>query len=184
MIDIETMGSGPQAAIVAIGACYFDIETGEIEKTFECTINLTSSALYGDIDPETVKWWLNQSHEAQQEIVTASMSLYEGLKRLSHFVTSNADQPKIAVWANAPSFDCTILKSAYESCVGPDEAPWQFWNENCCRTIISLAELITGVNYKKNRPFKTGVKHSALADAMHQAGYVSDAYQALKNYQK
>ena len=184
MVDIETMGRGPTSAIVSIGACLFDINTGEIGKTFECTINLKSSELYGDMDSETVKWWLNQSHEARQELVTAKMSLFEALRRFWHFISSNCDIYKVQVWANSPSFDLVILKHSLISCLEEASPPWQFQNEKCCRTIIGLAESITGVNYKTNRPFKADAYHSPLAHAMHQVGYVSDAYMALEKLKK
>jgi len=179
MVDIETMGRGPTSAIVAIGACFFDPASGEIGQTFECTINLKSSELYGDMDPDTVLWWLDQCHEARQELVTAKMSLFEGLRRFWHFVTSNADIYKVQVWANAPSFDLMILKHAITTCLEESGAPWQFYNEKCCRTITYLCESLTGVNFKEQRKFE-GEAHTALADALHQAGYVSDAYMALE----
>ncbi len=34
MIDIETMGLGPDAAIVAIGAVFFDLEKGTLVERF------------------------------------------------------------------------------------------------------------------------------------------------------
>ncbi len=35
MIDFETLGTGPDAAIIQVGACYFDRVTGEIGATFK-----------------------------------------------------------------------------------------------------------------------------------------------------
>lgn len=47
MLDLETMGSGPRAAIVAIGACCFEPETGRIGETFYQAIDLESSVDLG-----------------------------------------------------------------------------------------------------------------------------------------
>lgn len=52
MLDLETMGSGPRAAIVTIGAVFFDPMTGELGEEFEAAIDLRSSAKYGEIDPK------------------------------------------------------------------------------------------------------------------------------------
>ena len=35
MLDLETMGKGPSAAIVTIGAVFFDPMTGELGAEFE-----------------------------------------------------------------------------------------------------------------------------------------------------
>ena len=64
MLDLETMGKGPSAAIVTIGAVFFDPMTGELGAEFEAHIDLRDSARFGEIDPDTVLWWLGQSDEA------------------------------------------------------------------------------------------------------------------------
>ncbi|MFM9673750.1 3'-5' exonuclease, partial [Streptomyces galilaeus] len=68
MLDLETMGQGNNAAIVAIGAVFFEPTTGEIGDTFYRKIDLESAAQYGEIDPNTVLWWLKQSDAARAEI--------------------------------------------------------------------------------------------------------------------
>lgn len=40
MLDLETLGTGPNAAVIAIGACFFDIETREIGATFYRVLDL------------------------------------------------------------------------------------------------------------------------------------------------
>ncbi len=42
MIDIETVSTRPDAAIMAIGACKFAISSGEIGETFYCAVDLDS----------------------------------------------------------------------------------------------------------------------------------------------
>lgn len=41
MLDLETMGNGPDAAIIAVGACKFD--TIGVLDTYYCVVDLTSS---------------------------------------------------------------------------------------------------------------------------------------------
>jgi hypothetical protein len=46
------------------------------------------------------------------------------------------------------------------------------------RTIVELGRKLLNFDPKKDMPFK-GEKHNALADAIHQAKYVSAIYQKL-----
>ena len=55
--------------------------------------------------------------------------------------------------------------------------PWQFWNDSDVRTMVLLG-LQLGFDPKRNMPFD-GVAHNALADARHQAKYVSTIWQKL-----
>ena len=55
MLDLETMGKGPDAAIVAIGACTFDIAAGKIGTTYYNRVDLASAVSAGGvIDASTV----------------------------------------------------------------------------------------------------------------------------------
>ncbi|MBK0004878.1 3'-5' exonuclease, partial [Erwinia sp. S38] len=42
MIDLETMGNKPNAAIVSIGAVFFEPDSGEIGNTFYSNVQLES----------------------------------------------------------------------------------------------------------------------------------------------
>lgn len=72
MLDLETMGQGPDAAIVAIGAVSFDLEAGKLGSEFYTVVDLTSSVeAGGKMDPSTVLWWLQQSEQARSELKRA-----------------------------------------------------------------------------------------------------------------
>jgi len=64
MVDIETLGTDPGAAIVSIGAVRFSTTNdaaGAIEAEFFESVALESCDAYGlDIDGSTVEWWLGQ----------------------------------------------------------------------------------------------------------------------------
>jgi len=63
MLDLETMGNGNNAAIIAIGAVKFD---QDITDRFYKTIDLDSSVDVGlEIDPSTVLWWMKQGDDAR-----------------------------------------------------------------------------------------------------------------------
>ena len=47
MLDLETMGKCPDAAIIAIGAVEFDVKTPQIGEKFYALVNLESAVLSG-----------------------------------------------------------------------------------------------------------------------------------------
>ncbi|WP_182310689.1 3'-5' exonuclease [Aeromonas media] len=177
MLDLETMGNGPRAAIVSIGAVFFDPLTGELGAQFEAVIDLRNSAKYGEIDPDTVLWWLRQSDEARAQISGQGyVLLSEALWDLSSWITKSCSLPNVKLWGNGASFDNVILRNAYEATI--KVAPWDYWNDRDVRTIVDLGRSLLGFDPKKELPFE-GVRHSALDDAKHQARYVSAIYRRM-----
>ena len=63
MVDIETFGTGRDAAIASIGACEFDLE-GKIGRTFSAVVDLGASKSPGVLNAATVYWWLQQEEKA------------------------------------------------------------------------------------------------------------------------
>ncbi|EJI5312433.1 3'-5' exoribonuclease, partial [Escherichia coli] len=84
MIDIETMGKNPNAAIISIGAIFFDPQTGDMGPEFSKTIDLDTAG--GVIDRDVIKWWLKQSREAQSAILTDEIPLDDALLQLREFI--------------------------------------------------------------------------------------------------
>ena len=58
MVDLETMGMGSScAAIVAMGAVFFNPTTGETGAAFYQAVDLSSSmSAGGTVNGETIKW--------------------------------------------------------------------------------------------------------------------------------
>lgn len=82
MVDMETMGNGPDAPIVSIGAVFFDPSTGNTGAEFYQVVSLESSMSFGmKPDASTIQWWLKQSSEARSAIlVDEAMGLLETLE--------------------------------------------------------------------------------------------------------
>ncbi|HBX8374629.1 TPA: 3'-5' exoribonuclease [Klebsiella pneumoniae] len=179
MVDLETMGKKNNAPIVAIGAVVFDPSTGSIGESFYKVVCLESSVNWGAvIDPSTVIWWLKQSSEARSAIVNDdAIPLQDALLQFREFVSDNVagGSKKAQVWGNGASFDNSILRSSYD-CIAEDY-PWEYWNDRDVRTMVELGHAI---NYEPQKaiPFE-GERHNALADAIHQARYVSAIWQRL-----
>lgn len=139
MIDLETMGNSSNAAIVAIGACFFEPSTGEIGAKFSRIISLESSQQFGRIDASTVLWWMKQSGEAREVLNSPEgVHIKQALDDFRQFTNDGLSQP--LVWGNGSSFDCVILKNTIIQCLGEQYVPWQFWNERDVRTMVDLGK--------------------------------------------
>ena len=179
MVDLETMGSGPDAPIVSIGAVYFDPSTGNTGAEFYQVVSLESSMSFGmKPDASTIQWWLKQSSEARSAIlVDEAMGLRETLELLADFIAENAanDSHTVQLWGNGCSFDNVILRRAYALTETPFAVP--FWNDRDVRTMVELGKSV-GINPRFDIPFE-GDMHNALSDARHQVKYVSAIWQRL-----
>lgn len=157
MLDLETMGNGPNAAIIAIGAVAFD-ELG-ISSRFYKQASLSSSVSLGlDCDPSTVMWWMQQSDEARSAFKDNEKAEHIcGV--LAQFATWFCEVEGEEVWGNGAAFDNVILANAYrKNSINP---PWKFWNDGCYRTIKSMHPDI--------ELERVGTHHNALDDAESQA---------------
>ncbi|EPC2362624.1 3'-5' exoribonuclease [Citrobacter freundii] len=179
MVDMETMGNGPDAPIVSIGAVFFDPSTGNTGAEFYQVVSLESSMSFGmKPDASTIQWWLKQSSEARSAIlVDEAMGLRETLELLADFIAENAANGShtVQMWGNGCSFDNVILRRAYALTDTPFAVP--FWNDRDVRTIVELGKSV-GINPRHDIPFE-GDLHNALSDARHQVKYVSAIWQRL-----
>lgn len=179
MVDLETMGSGPDAPIVSIGAVYFDPSTGNTGAEFYQVVSLESSMSFGmKPDASTIQWWLKQSSEARSAIlVDEALGLRETLELLADFIAENAANGShtVQLWGNGCSFDNVILRRAYALTETPFSVP--FWNDRDVRTMVELGKSV-GINPRFDIPFE-GDMHNALSDARHQVKYVSAIWQRL-----
>lgn len=173
-LDLETMDNSSNSAIISIGACYFDRYTGEIGETFHQKVNLQSCIDAGlTVSASTIMWWLQQSDEAREKLQgnDKERNLSGVLSNLKHFM-----QDCEMVWGNGATFDNTILENAFKS-IG-HIAPWKFWNARDLRTLVDVG-LELGVDPKNELDFN-GVRHDALADAIHQAKIATEIYREIR----
>ncbi len=83
MVDLETMGNGPYAPVISIGAVFFDPNTGETGEEFSVNISLESSMRYrARPDASTILWWLEQSEEARKSLTSNTQELSTALSWL------------------------------------------------------------------------------------------------------
>lgn len=173
MIDLETMGTRPDAAIVAIGAVEFEAwPLPQIGRSLYLPVQLASSvAAGGTMDPATVLWWLQQDDAARRELCSpAAVTLREALHRLADWMTRHRPAARLRVWGNGAAFDNVVLRGAYQR-LGMD-APWQWPDDRCFRTLRKMVPLVPA-------PEREGTAHHALDDARHQARHAVAMLRAL-----
>lgn len=174
-IDLETLSTLPNAAILSIGAVEFNRYNGTLGRRMYAEIELNSAIKHGHVDGGTLVWWMGRGDKAKRVFggdEYTKMSLATALDLLTEFYRqSEADK----VWGNGSSFDITILESAYTAC--GFKAPWQFWNVRDMRTIVDLAAEL-GFD-KSSVPFE-GTAHHAGDDAAHQAKVIAKCWQTAK----
>lgn len=160
MVDLETMGTQHNAAIVSIGAVVFDKDKG-LGEEFYTAVALQSCARYGlTVTPNTIMWWLKQGQEARDAITAdTAVDIKAALEAFTEFARRQGEEGAV-IWGNGATFDNVILRSAYEQTQLP--APWKFWNDRCYRTLKGLYPEV-------KLPDRGGVHHNALDDAKYQA---------------
>ncbi len=158
MIDLETMGFGPDAAICAIGAVVFDPKAGGdglgAQRYWRIALS-DSMQRGGRADAETICWWLRQTDEARSEICSPhAESLLTALPSLSDWMRLHG---VTEVWGNGADFDLVILAGAYRR--AHIFCPWTYPQHRCLRTLRRLRPDVAKAVGKE------GLKHHALSDA-------------------
>lgn len=174
MVDCETLGTKSNSMILSIGAVMFDIETGETSEQFR--VDVSPSNTYGlNIDASTVIWWLNQSKEAQNDLINhgnISVKLPDALDKFAAFIEIHAPD---GIWGNGVRFDLGLLENAYN--ILGFKAPWPYWTERDVRTLVAFAPDIKN-NMVNDLP------HSPIHDCIYQIKYCSAIYQSIINNTK
>lgn len=132
MIDIEGLGTGPDAAILTIAAQSFDpFGTGYYDRHYYARITLESQE-NRRIQDDTLAWWATQP-EAQQEAFAEEdrVPLEQALDELYRLAWQHD-----YIWAQGPTYDINILEHAYKSY--NKTQPWQFYRIRDSRTVLSL----------------------------------------------
>lgn len=161
MVDIETLSTRPNAAIISIAAIPFSAEKGTYSPDqFYVEIGGDLYPNNFHIDPKTIAWWERQSIARPTGNETPNDSL-------QHFQEYLIQQAPIYLWANSPSFDLVILKEAFRFY----EIPWphDFWNERDVRTIRALG---TTPKFKPT--------HNALQDCLLQIHAVCNTLKEIR----
>lgn len=131
MLDIETLGTDPDAAIVQIGAVKFDPDKNESIKESDIfleNINLKQAMEFGSVNPETILWWLGQDKNVINSVFkTTSRNIQTILDDLRYFWKHSR-----YLWSHA-TFDAVILNWTIKKVLG-DKKGYPFRNIRDLRT--------------------------------------------------
>lgn len=172
-IDTETLGLGPRAKILSIGAVAVESTAGldGVQLEFYEEVDQTSYGENLDFveDASNVAWWelrggFKPHLDEQVPWVQAMYRLYDFFGRAFDAYRCDAEHDDYEVWANSPSFDLCKLDHHFNKALLP--APWSFWNERDFRTVQAQAKKL---NLAIDRP---DAPHHALEDAKIQMRYV------------
>lgn len=163
MIDIEGLGTGPDAAILTIAAQSFDpFGTGHYDRHYYARITLESQD-NRRIQDDTLAWWATQP-EAQAEAFAEDnrIPLDQALDELYRLAWQHD-----YIWAQGPTYDINILEHAYKSY--SKTQPWQFYRIRDSRTVLSMWP---------GRPVPP-TSHHALEDTRKQINILQQTFKHL-----
>ena len=173
MLDSETLGTGPDAVILTIGAVKFDpynLQEPHTPLYFRIDVD-EQTALGRTIDQSTLDWWSKQDPAIFEEAMADEdrIPLAQVIAQINKYVVG-VDK----IWAQGILFDIGMLENLYRQMKCP--CPWNFWQIRDSRTIMDLGD----------DSAKTGNKsaHNALADAYSQAVAVQNIFKQLGVKQK
>jgi DNA polymerase III epsilon subunit-like protein len=171
MIDLETLATSPDAAILTIGAVKFDPFGDELSEPnmdkFYVRVDLDScDRLNLNVNEDTINWWASQSKEAQEEAFSPDnrIDIADAFNQLYKFCWGAK-----RVWSHGASFDVVICEHVFNKL--QKAVPWSFWQVRCTRTLFDI-----GIN--PERP--PVLKHHALEDAWNQAVGVQNVFKKLR----
>ena len=178
MIDIETLATTQDAAILSVGACVFHPDGEAIYSGFYRVCDLATQGIghHGRrIDPKTLYWWMDQNDIARKAVFCTPdhnrLHLDTLLGELSVWISSHEVS---YVWSHGSNFDLPILDHAYRS--RAILTPWHYRNTRDTRTLFALAKDMGAGNLRSYG----GDAHHALGDAIRQAEWVIEATQFIK----
>lgn len=176
MIDLETLGTRPDAAIIQIGAVLFEAKNGGRllnGKGFNKHVRYMDGL--GTIDHDTLVFWLTEHSAAKmgEELKSAEhiVSVLDAFTAWPQEAAGIGWDAVQRVWAKPDTFDLPILRNAFVR-IGRD-VPWDRRATRDGYTLFDLAGGQPTVDW-------TGLTaHDALDDAIGQAMQVQKAMAAF-----
>jgi exodeoxyribonuclease VIII len=167
MVDLETMATGPNAAILTLGAVHFNpYGNGYGDRLYFRVSIDDQDALGREVDPATIEWWGKQDPVIMEEAFSDEdrVPLADAIDQFHKFAWGCS-----TFWSHGATFDLVILENLYRQVGKP--LPWNFWQLRDTRTLFDL-----GIDPDMPK----AEKHNALQDAIRQAVGVQNIYAKLK----
>lgn len=168
MLDFETWGTRPGAALRSIGAVMFDPHGSGHGAEFYANIE-DASCLDAGMHKEdgTVAFWNGPkvTQQARDSLLVNQRPVKEVAVDFNGWFKRNRG---VFVWGQGASFDPVLWEATMYML--KMSAPWKYWDIRCTRTAYDMG----GFN-----PFsvkRAGIFHNALDDSKHQVVCVQRAY--------
>lgn len=182
MIDIETLSTRSDAAVLSIGLAAFDDQG----VTDTCEILIDPKQVFGHIDVGTVSWWMKQSDAARQATFSGGTPQFHAASLMGTFFAHHFDTAAGEVWANGPQFDLEILQHWIDGLIERSyvprgsKLPWRYNQARDYRTFMAEWRRL-GVPVNDVVGPRSGTAHSAVDDAAGQARDVIAVRKWLQN---
>jgi 3' exoribonuclease, RNase T-like len=188
VLDLETVSTRPNAAILQIGAAIprfdHDYLPSDFPTTFERTIRyedviaLTGSKTL-DMDDDTMKWWGAQPIETKRIVFSGQTSYLDAMLEFRDWmttITQASEGKQVAVWGNDVGFDNVILTHSLD--LHGVHKVWSYKNNRCFRTLRAVFPLTESQEDRIVLATRNYVKHTALGDARYEATVVEAVVEA------
>lgn len=169
MIDLETLGTGPDCVVLTIGGVKFNPNAvSSPREEFYYRFEVDEQLDKGRTTLEsTLEWWGKQEESVREEALgdgnrTPVLEVLQALNKWC--VGANT------IWCQGPAFDIVILENLFRQY--NHHIPWPFWKIKDSRTLF-------GIMPKDPRKAIDFAAHNALEDCKVQAICVQKTIQEL-----
>lgn len=178
MVDIETLGTEPDAVVLSIAAVDFD-NGREFYRKIDPQVQLDRGR---SVTAAAIEFWMAQPEEARaasfgslnvRSPVDALIGFTDWLHN-NYGLDDNHKLDNVMFWAKPPRFDAVILNSLYDWAY--ITRPWTHRQWRDVRTAMDIAGLPD--DWKPKRPI-AGVPHHPLYDCHWQIAQVKACYAHL-----
>jgi len=167
MIDIETMSTETNAAMIQLAAVYFDRDTGETGEEFCMNVSLEDCVARGfDVSDGTKAFWDRQDPAVLAGVMSDPYSVADVLAQFQVFLGTG----KKSIWSHA-TFDFVIVNNYLKHLLL--KPMFYLWARDI-RTVVDLADI--NIKDFKNE----GDAHNALDDCKFQIKYCVAGFNKLK----
>jgi exodeoxyribonuclease VIII len=166
MVDIESLSTKLNAAILTLGAVIFDPYSDRPMQELYLRVELDDQVAAGAvIDDSTIEWWGKQEPAIIEEAFGPEnrINIHDAMKQFHKFAW-NCDK----FWSHGATFDLVILQLAFRRLEMVE--PWQYYDMRDTRSIFAL-----GID----PAMPQAQKHNALEDAKRQAVGVQNVMKEL-----
>lgn len=191
LIDIETLGTDPDAVVLSIACVPFMLEVhtyfGELVSSGFCVkfdVKEQIKTYHRSIEDGVMKWWKTQPKGVFDSMVRPTigdMSLKDGLTHMNKFVAGVKGYQfnESYVWSRGNNFDFPILKSAYKDAgIG---LPYNDWRVRDVRTAIDIMAGVDDGKYQLQFGGDGFIAHNPLHDAAMDAARLNELFYKAMN---